>query len=43
MNFLQGIVQERKGQKIVIIDDRGSTITQQVISSSSGGDIQIKI
>jgi murein DD-endopeptidase MepM/ murein hydrolase activator NlpD len=43
-NFLNDIQQERKGRKIIIIDDRGSTISQQVITSDGGGrDIQIQI
>jgi muramidase (phage lysozyme) len=41
--LLSGITQERRGQKIVIIDDRGSVITPQVVSSSSGGDLQVQI
>lgn len=40
--LLTGITQERQGRKIVVIDDRGSAITQQVISSG-GDDIQIQI
>lgn len=40
--LLNGITQERQGRKILIIDDRGSAITQQIISSS-GEDIQIQI
>lgn len=40
--LLSGITQERQGRKIVVIDDRGSAITQQIISSS-GDDIQIQI
>jgi muramidase (phage lysozyme) len=43
-NFLNDIQQERKGRKIIIIDDRGSTISQQVITSDGGGrDIQTQI
>lgn len=40
--LLNGITQERQGRKIVVIDDRGSAITQQVVSSG-GDDIQIQI
>ncbi len=39
----EGITQERQGRKIVVIDDRGSAIGQQVISSGGGGDLQITI
>lgn len=41
--FVDGIQQERKGRKIVIIDDRGSSINQQIINSGGGSDIQIEI
>lgn len=37
-----GIVQERRGQKIIIIDDRGTPISQ-TIASSGGQDISIEI
>jgi len=40
--LLSGITQERKGQKIIIVDDRGS-VTQQIVSSGSRGNSQVQI
>lgn len=37
MNLLQGIVQERQGRKIVVIDDRSSTGKQMILSGGGGG------
>jgi murein DD-endopeptidase MepM/ murein hydrolase activator NlpD len=37
MNLLQGIVQERQGRKIVVIDDRSSTVQQMISSGGDGG------
>lgn len=41
--LLNGITQERKGRKILVIDDRSVGGVQQVISSTNGGDVQIQI
>ena len=41
--LLDGITQERQGRKIVIIDDRSSVVSQQIVSSSGGDDLQIQI
>ena len=38
----EGIVQERRGQKVVIIDDRGIQIPQKVMTSS-GDTLSIQI
>jgi murein DD-endopeptidase MepM/ murein hydrolase activator NlpD len=37
MNLLDGIVQERRGRQIVVIDDRSSTVAQIVSSGGDGG------
>jgi murein DD-endopeptidase MepM/ murein hydrolase activator NlpD len=37
MNLLQGIVQERRGRQIVVIDDRSSTVQQMISSGGDGG------
>lgn len=42
LGFSEGIVQERRGQKIVIIDDRGAQIPQTIMSSN-GETISIQI
>lgn len=41
--LLNGITQERKGRKIVIIDDRSMGGVQQIISSGGEDDLQIEI
>ena len=42
MGLREGIVQERRGQKVVIIDDRGIQIPQKVMTSS-GDTLSIQI
>ena len=37
MNLLEGISQERQGRKIVVIDDRSSTVQQMISSGGDGG------
>jgi murein DD-endopeptidase MepM/ murein hydrolase activator NlpD len=37
MNLLDGIVQERRGRQIVVIDDRSSTVQQMISSGGDGG------
>jgi murein DD-endopeptidase MepM/ murein hydrolase activator NlpD len=37
MNLLEGIVQERRGRQIIVIDDRSSTVQQMISSGGDGG------
>lgn len=39
----EGIVQERRGQKIIVVDNRGSQMAQKIISSGGGQDITIQV
>lgn len=41
--FRDGIVQERRGQKIIIIDDRGTPESQTIVSSGGGQNISIEV
>ena len=38
LSLLEGISQERQGRKIVVIDDRSSTVQQIISSGGSGGN-----